>query len=87
MVLQGQGNYQHVEQVFHSVPHEILPYEQNQCPKVENFKFPAEYYGIHPRGVGEAARIHPYLPTPRDGKLASPLKLLQWVNPHVKRTH
>jgi hypothetical protein len=50
------------------------------------FQVSSRTYGIHPQGVGKATRIHPCLPAPRDGELASPLELLQWVNPHVKRT-
>jgi hypothetical protein len=34
--------------------------------------------------VGEAARIHPSMPSPWDGELASALELLQWVTPTSK---
>jgi hypothetical protein len=38
----------------------------------------------NPGGMGEAARIHPSMPSPRDGELAGALELLQWVNTHVE---
>jgi hypothetical protein len=50
----------------------------------KNHQFPAEFNGTHPRGVGEVVRIHPSMPSPRDGELASALELLQWVNTHVE---
>jgi hypothetical protein len=34
--------------------------------------------------VGEAARVHPSLPSPWDGELAGALELLEWVNTHVE---
>jgi hypothetical protein len=71
--------------MLRSIPYEILPYGQNQCPTGKNHQLPADINGTHPGGVGEAARIHPSMPLPWDGELASALELLQWVNTHVDR--
>ena len=73
--------------MFCGVPREVFPHGQNQRPKEENFKLPADFTEIYPRGVGEAVGLHPSLPAPWDEELASPLEFLQWVNSHIKRTH
>ena len=62
MVLQGEGSCQHVGKIFCCVPHEFFHHGQNQCREGENFKFLADFNGIHPRGVGEAAGLHPGMP-------------------------
>ena len=41
--------------MLQGIPHKILPAGQNKCPARENFKFPADRDGIHPRSLGEAA--------------------------------
>ena len=76
-----------MEQVFHGVPCEVLRNGQNQCPSWKNFQLPADSIRIHPRSMGKATRIHPCLPTPRDGRLADPLKLLQRANFHIQSPH
>ena len=43
----------------------------------ENFKFPADRDGIHPRSLREAAGIHPGMSSSRHGRVAHPAKLLQ----------
>ena len=45
-------------QMFHGVPRQILPVGQNKCPAWKNIKFLADRDGIHPRSLGEIARIH-----------------------------
>ena len=62
--------------MFRGVPREIFPHGQNQYPEVKDFKLPANFTGIHHRGVGETAGLHPRLPTPRNGKLAHAPELL-----------
>ena len=42
----------------------------------ENFEFLADFNRIHPRGVGEAAGLHPGMLTPWDGQLAFVQELL-----------
>ena len=48
VVLQGQGSHQHMGEMVHDIPREILPHGQNQCPEGENFQLPAEFHGIYP---------------------------------------
>ena len=52
--------------MLQGVPRKILPARQNKCPAQENFKFPADRDGIHPRSLGEAAGIHPGLSSGMD---------------------
>ena len=73
-----------MEQVLHDVPHKVLSHGQNQCPKGKNLKLPTEFYGIYPRGMGEAVGLHPSLPAPQDGKLAHALELQRGAYAHVK---
>ena len=63
-------------QMFRGIPHEIFPHGQNQCSEGENFKLPANYTGVYPQGMGEAAGLHLGLPAPQNGKLACAPKLL-----------
>ena len=60
VVLQGKG-HRHLGQMLQGIPRKILPAGQNKCPARENFKFPADGDGIHPRSLGEAVGIHPGL--------------------------
>ena len=76
MVLQGEGSYQYVGQMFCGIPREVFPHGQNQCPKGEMFELLTIFTRIHPRGVGKAPGLHPGLPIPRNGKLARAQKLL-----------
>ena len=87
MVLQGPRSCQHMEQVFHDISHEVLRDEQNQHPSWKNFQLLADIIRILPRSVGEAARIHPCLPTPWNGKLVDSSKLLQRANFHIQSPH
>ena len=48
--------------MFRGIPHKVFYHGQNQCIEGKNFKFPVDFYGIHPRGVGEAAGLHPGMP-------------------------
>jgi hypothetical protein len=73
--------------MLHNISHQVLPPRQNQCPMGKNLQLLAESHGVHPRGIGQVARIHTCLPTPWNGKLAHALELLQWVNTHVKGPH
>ena len=76
MVLQGEGSCQYVRQMFRSIPCEVFPNGQNQCPEGENFKLLANFTRIHTRGVEKATGLHPGLPTPQNGKLARSLEIL-----------
>ena len=70
MVLSEQGSRQHMGQVFHGVPRQILPVGQNQCPAWKNFKFLAHKDAIHPRSLGKVARVHTRLSSSWDGLVA-----------------
>jgi hypothetical protein len=50
-------------QMFHGVPRQILPHGQNQIPERMNFELPAKLHENHFQGVGEAAGLHPSMPT------------------------
>jgi len=65
MVLQGKGSCQHVGQMFHSVPRQVRPREQNQCPKEKNSQLSVEHHRVNSRGMGKTTRLHPSMPTPR----------------------
>jgi len=43
VVLSEQGSRQHVGQVFHGIPCQILLVGQNKCPTWKNIKFPTEH--------------------------------------------
>ena len=48
--------------MFQGVPRKVLPARQNKCPAREDFKFPADRDGIHPRsfynGLTTTSRAH-----------------------------
>ena len=58
--------------MLQGVPRKILPAGQNKCPARENFKFPVDKDGIHPRSLGEAVGIHPGLSSSWHGRVARP---------------
>ena len=51
-----EKRHRHLGQMFRSVPRKVLPAGQNKCPARENFKFPADRDGIHPRKLGRGCR-------------------------------
>ena len=62
----------------------FFPMGKTNALREKNFKLPAEFNGIHPRGVGEATRLHSSLPAPWDGELARALELLREADAHVE---